>query len=171
MAEIQLKGETYKLQGSLLKVGDIAPNFVLVDPTLDNITLDHFKDKKKLLITLPSLDTPTCSKESKTIEAFAKKHPNFIFILVSKDLPFAQQRFCLSEKIENIKVLSFMRSNSNMFHDYGIMIQEGPLAGLCARALFILDESDKVIYAQLVEEITEEPNYEEAFAALEANDS
>jgi thioredoxin-dependent peroxiredoxin len=168
MAEITLKGEPFKLQGSLLKEGDLAPDFVLVNSKLENITLDSFKDRKKLLITVPSLDTNTCAQESRILEEYAKKHPEFYFILVSRDLPFAQDRFCLSEKIDNIQTLSFMRLNSTMFNDYGISITDGPLAGLCARVLFVLNENDRIVYTQLVEEISNEPNYEEAFTALES---
>ena len=167
MAEITLKGENYKLTGSFLKIGDIAPDFVLVNKNLENITLNNFKEKKKLIITVPSLDTDTCAKETHTIEEYAKKHPEFHFILISRDLPFAQERFCLKEDIHNLSALSNMRGNSTMFNDYGITIAEGPMAGLCARALFISDENDRITYTQLVEDITQEPNYDEAFKALE----
>jgi thiol peroxidase len=149
----------------LPKVGGKAPDFHLVDADLKDVRLADFKGKKKLLNIVPSLDTPTCALSTKKFNDFAKARNDVVILVISADLPFAQKRFCGAEGIQNVKPLSMMRSR-NFAKDYGVLIQDGPLAGITARAVVVLDENDKVIYNQLVPDIGQEPNYEAAMAAL-----
>jgi len=165
MAHVKLKGNPIALKGDVLKVGFKAPGFTLVDKDLNNCSLMDFEGKKKLLSIVPSLDTEVCLISSKKFNEAAKAHPEIAVLIVSTDLPFAQKRVCGLEKLGNIHTLSMMRDKS-FAHDYGVLIAEGPLAGVCTRAVFVLDERDKVLYAEVVDEITKEPNYAKALAAL-----
>lgn len=164
MATVNMKGKPVSLKGSFPKKGSHAPDFSLVDAELKDRSLSEFKGKKKIIYIVPSLDTPTCSLSTKKFNDAALKSKLWTFIVISCDLPFAQKRFCTSEEAKHATTLSMMRSKK-FAEDYGILIQEGPLSGLCARAVVVLDESDNVLYSELVEEITSEPNYK---AALEA---
>lgn len=158
MAQIALKGKPIHTVGTLPPLHAKAPNFQLVDKDLKDRSLQEFQGKRKLLITVPSLDTGVCSIMTKHFNEFAKKHPNLIFLTVSADLPFAQKRFCEAENVHNALVLSMMR-NKDFGKAYGVLIQDGPLAGLLARSVLVLDEKDHVLYSELVSEITQEPNY------------
>src|SRR5207247_10686984 len=124
-----------------------------------------FKGKKKLLNIVPSLDTGICAMSTKKFNDFAKTRADVTVLTISADLPFAQKRFCTQEHIENVKTLSMMRSR-NFAKDYGVLLQDGKLAGITARSVVVLDENDKVIYNELVPEIAQEPNYDAAIAAL-----
>lgn len=165
MAEIKFKGQPVHTIGNLPSIHTKVPDFHLVDKNLKDHTLQEFHGKKKLLSTVPSLDTGVCSLMTKHINEFAKKHPQFVFITVSADLPFAQKRFCEQEGVHNVLTLSMMR-DKEFGKSYGILIQEGPLAGLLARSILILDEKDHVSYIELVPEISQEPNYTQAFEKL-----
>lgn len=165
MANIKLKGNLIHTNGELPQVGSQAPDFMLVNQELENQSLQNFQTKKKLLSILPSLDTSTCSLMAKKFNEAIKDHPEVVTLVISADLPFAQKRFCGQENTHNIITLSMMR-NQDFARDYGVLIQDGPLAGICARAVVVLDESNKVLYAQMAEEISEEPNYEEALSHL-----
>ena len=167
-AQVTLKGNPIHLTGQVPIVHTKAPDFHLVDKDLKDRTLHEFNGKRKLLSTVPSLDTGTCSKMTKHINEFAKKHPDFVFITVSADLPFAQKRFCEHEGAHNIHTFSMMR-NKDFGKSYGLLVQDGPLAGLLARALFVLDEKDHILYLELVSEITQEPNYHKAFEVLQGH--
>ena len=169
MTNVTLKGEEAELHGSFLNKGNLAPDFILVNNDLRTVTLEDFKGKKKVIATIPSLDTPVCSKETVELSKLAIAHPHVAIMVISKDLPFAQSRFCGSEKIDNITLLSDIRHNSNFPKDYGVLIGSGPMEGLLARSVLVLDENDKVIYSELVEEITNDANLEEAFKHI--NDS
>lgn len=166
MSEITFKNKSIHTCGHLPKIGSKAPDFVLVTQDLENRTLAHFKGKRKLIATVPSLDTGVCSTMTKHMNDFAQTLPNAIVIVVSADLPFAQQRFCQMEKVQNVITLSMMRSK-DFGKDYGILIEDGHLAGILARSLIILDNQDRVIYTELVSEITHEPNYPKAIKVLE----
>ena len=155
MAETKLKGQVVHTTGNLPLMHTKAPDFRLVDQNLSEHTLREFHGKRKLLSTVPSLDTGVCSTMTKHINEFAKKHPNFVFIIVSADLPFAQKRFCESEGVRGVITLSMMR-DKEFGKAYGILLQDGPLAGILARSLFVLDEKDQISYVELVEEITQE---------------
>jgi thiol peroxidase len=165
MAKITLHGNAISTNGDLPGVGDTAPDFSLVDGDLNNVGLSDFAGKKKLISIVPSLDTGVCAKSTKKFNAVADKYPNAVMLIVSADLPFAQTRFCGDEKTDRVKTLSMMR-NRNFAKDYGMLIQDGPLAGITARGIVVIDENDKVVYTELVPEIGQEPDYDAALAAL-----
>lgn len=165
MAKITLHGNECSTNGDLPAVGSAAPELHLTNGELKDVTLADFKGKKKLLNIVPSLDTPTCAKSTIKFNQAAKGRDDVVMLIVSADLPFAQGRFCTGEKLDNVIPVSIMRSK-NFAKDYGVLIQDGPLAGITARAVVVLDENNKVIYTQLVKEIGDEPDYESALAAL-----
>lgn len=165
MAEITLQGNSIHTNGGLPQKGSQAPNFVLVNGDLEDVNLSSYMGKKKLLNIVPSLDTPVCATSTRKFNEFAKKNTDVVMLIISADLPFAQQRFCGDEGLSNVIPLSLMR-NKSFAKDYGVLIEDGPLAGVTARAVVVLDEQDRVIYTQLVPEIGDEPDYEGALAAL-----
>ena len=165
MAQVTLKGKPVRTCGSLPQVHIKAPDFKLVDKDLNDRSLHEFQGKKKLIATVPSLDTGTCSLMTKHFNEAAKKHPNCVFLTISADLPFAQKRFCEAEQVHNVQTLSMMR-NKDFGKAYGILIEDGPLAGVLARSVIVLDEKDHVLYTELVSEITTEPNYHKAIEVL-----
>jgi thiol peroxidase len=165
MGKVALKGSPVTTSGELPLIGSKAPDFKLVDVHLKERRLSEFKGKRKLLYSVPSLDTETCSLSTKKFNDTAKQHPEIQILVVSADLPFAQKRFCGAEGVSNLITLSMMRSK-DFAQDYGILILDGPLAGISARALVVLDANDKVLYTELISEITQEPNYEKALQAL-----
>jgi thiol peroxidase len=165
MAQTALEGNPVTLSGDLPAVGSTAPDFQLVAGDLSDVTLATYAGKKKLLNIVPSLDTPVCATSTKKFnEAMAGKS-DAVALVISADLPFASDRFCKAEGIENVLNLSMMRSTS-FAEDYGVLIEDGPLAGITARAVVVLDADNKVVYTQLVPEITQEPDYDPALAAL-----
>ena len=165
MASITLHGDVINTNGELPAVGSAAPDFTLTTGELADVSLADFAGKKKLLNIVPSLDTGVCAISTKKFNDVAADHGDTVFLTISADLPFAQGRFCEAEKLEAIKTLSTMRSAS-FAEDYGIKIIDGPLAGITGRAVVVLDENNKVIYTELVPEIAQEPDYDEALAAL-----
>jgi thioredoxin-dependent peroxiredoxin len=169
MAKIAFKGSPIHTTGELPAVGSKAPDFRLVTQNLEDKTLKDFAGKKKLLSTVPSLDTGVCAASAKKFNEFAKKHPEIVFLVVSCDLPFAQKRFCSAEGVNNVLTLSMMRSKEFAEH-YGLLIKDGPLAGLSARSVLILDSHNTILYTQLVPEITQEPDYDKAFQVLSKKD-
>ena len=158
MTTVNLKGNPIKISGNLPALKTQAKDFTLVGSDLQNVTLANFKGRKKLLSIVPSLDTGVCSKMTKHFNEMAAKNPNVIFITVSADLPFAQKRFCQVENVQNVLTLSMMR-NDDFGKAYGVLLIDGPLAGVLTRAVLILDEKDHVIYSELVPEIGQEPDY------------
>jgi thiol peroxidase len=165
MAQITLKGKPIHTTRNAPDLHTKAPEFTLVDKDLKDRHLSDFHGKKKIIATVPSLDTGTCSTMTKRFNEAAKKHPNLIILTVSCDLPFAQKRFCEAENVHNVLTLSMMR-NKEFGIAYGLLIANGPLAGILARSVFVLDENDQIIYAELVPEITHEPNYEAALKLI-----
>jgi len=165
MAEITHRGNPVHTIGDLPKVGSPAPDFVLTDAELKDVSLADFKGRKKLLNIFPSIDTPTCAMSTRKFNEHAAKHPEAVIIMVSADLPFAQQHFCSVENTHNVKTLSMMRDR-NFAKDYGVLLLDGTFRGITARAVVVIDENDKVVYTELVPEIRQEPNYEMALAAL-----
>ena len=165
MAEIKLGGNPIHTNGDLPKVGSKAPDFKLTDMDLKDVTLADFKGKKKLLNIVPSLDTPVCAMSTKKFNEQAAKHPNTVMLIIAADLPFAMKRFCSAENTDKVKSLSMMRDR-HFAKDYGVLITDGPLAGITARAVVVIDENDKVVHAELVPEIKQEPNYDKALAAI-----
>ncbi len=165
MATITLKSNEIHTNGELPAVGSTAPDFHLVDKDLNDVRLGDFKGKKKLLNIVPSLDTSVCATSARKFNEYIKGRSDLVVLTISADLPFAQGRFCQSEGLSNVVTLSMMRSR-NFAKDYGVLIQDGPLAGITARAIVVLDEQDRVVYTELVPEIAQEPNYDKALAAL-----
>lgn len=165
MAKITLRGNPINTNGDLPAVGSQAPDFKLVDKDLADRSLADYKGKKKLLNIVPSLDTPVCATSTEKFNAHAKGRDDVVMLVISADLPFAMSRFCGSANIDKVTSLSMMRSR-NFAKDYGVLITDGPLAGITARAVVVLDANDKVVYADLVPEIAQEPNYDKALAAL-----
>lgn len=165
MTEITRYGKPIHTCGKLPAIGSIAPDFRLVDADLNDVTLASFKGKKKLLSIVPSLDTPTCSLSTKRFNEQASAYPNTVILIVSADLPYAQKRFCAAENTDKVKALSMMR-NRQFARDYGVLIVDGPTEGITARAIVVIDENDKIVHAELVPEIRQEPDYEAALATL-----
>ena len=162
-----LGGSPVKLYGEFPQAGKVAPAFSLVNQELQNITLDSFAGKRKVLNIVPSLDTPTCQASARRFNKEASGLANTVVINISADLPFAMARFCSSEGLDNVVNLSTMRGREFM-RDYGVKIADGKLAGLTARAVIVLDSSNVVRYAEMVSAIENEPNYDAALAALKA---
>ncbi len=165
MATTHLKGNPVHTNGELPAVGSTAPAFSLVAGDLSDTGLADFTGKKKILNIVPSLDTAVCAASARHFNEDASKLDNTMVLVISADLPFAQGRFCTTEGLKRVVPLSTMRSRT-FAQDYGVLLVDGPLAGICARAVVALDENDRVIYTQLVNEITTEPDYEAALAAV-----
>lgn len=165
MATITLKGNPIHTNGNLPVVGSTAPDFKLTDEGLNDVSLANYAGKKKVLNIFPSMDTPVCALSTKKFNETAKNRTDTAFLMISADLPFAMKRFCAAEGAENVISLSLMRSKQ-FASDYGVLIEDGPLAGITARAVVVLDANNKVVYTQLVAEIAEEPDYDKALAAL-----
>jgi thiol peroxidase len=164
-SSVTLKGSPVDVAGNLPQIGSMAPNFTLVDSALADVTLEAFAGKRKVLNLFPSVDTPTCASSVRTFNKLASGMENTVVINISADLPFAQKRFCAAEGLENVVNLSTMRGRDFLMN-YGLLIFSSKLAGLAARAVIVIDDNDIVKYIELVPEITQEPNYDAAIAAL-----
>ncbi|WP_375240606.1 thiol peroxidase [Polaribacter sp.] len=165
MADITLKGNAINTIGNLPKIGSKAANFSLKTVDLSEKTLEDFKGKKVVLNIFPSIDTGTCATSVREFNKKASELENTVVLCISKDLPFAQARFCGAEGIDNVVMLSDF-ANGSFGKDYELDIANGPLAKLHSRAVVILDEEGKVIYTEQVSEIADEPNYEAALKAI-----
>jgi thiol peroxidase len=165
MTSVTHKGNAIDVKGDLPAVGSVAPAFKLVGGDLSDVTLDTFAGKRKVLNIFPSVDTPTCATSVRKFNAQASELNNAVVLCISADLPFAQARFCGAEGLESVKNLSTMRG-AEFIQNYGVAIASGPLTGLTARAVVVLDEHNKVLHSELVSEIGHEPNYEAALAVL-----
>lgn len=165
MAQVTLKGSPVEVAGQLPKVGQQAPAFNLVGAGLADISLESLAGKRKVLNIFPSVDTPTCATSVRTFNAGASKLDNTLVLCISADLPFAQARFCGAEGLDNVLNLSTMRG-ADFLKNYGVAIASGPLVGVAARAVVVLDENDKVLHSELVSEIANEPDYAAALDAL-----
>lgn len=166
METIKFKGTPCHTSGKIPAIGDKAPSFCLTGKDLNHVKCCDFAGKRIVLNIFPSLDTPVCAMSVRKFNQEAAKFDNTVVICVSMDLPFAMSRFCAAENIEGVIAASAFRS-PEFGCDFGLKLTDGPLAGLLTRAVIILDENLKVIYTDLVEEITNEPNYEAAFKVLE----
>jgi thiol peroxidase len=165
MASVTLRGNAFSTNGELPAVGSSAPDFTLTGGDLGDLTLDSLAGHKVILNIFPSIDTPTCAQSVRSFNEKAAAREGTTVVCVSEDLPFAMNRFCGAEGIENVKVASAFRSD---FTDtYGLKLTGGPLRGLAARAVVVLDEAGNVTYTQLVGEIADEPDYDAALAALD----
>ena len=165
MANVTLKGTEFHTNGDLPAQGSKAPDFRLTTSDLKDVTLADYKGKKKLLNIVPSLDTPVCAASTKKFNEFSKNRNDVVMLVISADLPFAMGRFCGAENVDKVAPLSMMRSKK-FAEDYGVLLTDGPLAGITARAVVVLDENNTVKYTQLVPEIAEEPDYDKALSAL-----
>ena len=165
MATVTLRGNPIQTSGELPKPGSEIPGFRLVDVSLKDITLHDYAGKRKVLNIFPSIDTPTCAMSVRKFNEQAGKLNNTVVLCISADLPFAQKRFCGAEGLSNVVSLPLMRGR-NFAKDYGVLIEDGPLAGLTARAVVVLGADNKVLHSELVPEIAQEPNYDAALKAL-----
>ncbi len=166
MAIITLQGKEVHTNGELPANGSQAPDFRLTNHELEDLTLESFPGSKKLISIVPSLDTPVCATSTKRFDTAAARQEHAKILVVSADLPFAMHRFCDAEGLEDVVALSMMRSR-DFARDYGVLIEDGPLAGITARAVVVLDEHNQVLHGELVGEISDEPDYESALAALQ----
>lgn len=165
MATVTLGGNPVKTSGELPKVGSKAPDFKLVNKDLGVVSLADFAGKKVVLNIFPSVDTPTCAASVRNFNAKANEVANTTVLCISRDLPFAQKRFCGSEGLENVINLSDFKDGS-FGKDYGLEIADSALAGLHSRVVIVLDENGTVLHTEQVSEIANEPNYESAIAVL-----
>lgn len=164
MANIKFKGNSAHTSGELPKVGTKAPNFKLVKNDLSEVSLESYAGKNKVLNIFPSVDTAVCAMSVRKFNTEAAKAPNTVVLNISMDLPFAQKRFCGAEGITNVETLSAFRSSFGK--EYGLMMVDTPLAGLCSRAVVVISADDKVVHTEQVADITSEPNYEAALGAV-----
>ncbi len=167
MAQVKFKGEPKNLVGPTLKVGDAAPDFECVQPPLDVKKLADTPKKARLFSVVPSLDTPVCSKQTKKFEeSIAGLKDSVACYTVSLDLPFAQKRFCTAETVANMSTLSDVRNHS-FGKNWGVLLEGLPIS-LLTRAIFVVNKDNKITYVEYVAEVTSEPNYDAALAALKA---
>ena len=162
---VTLKGTPFRVDGDLPAAGAKAPDFKLTSGALADVSLKDFAGKRKVMNIYPSIDTPTCATSTRKFNEAAGNMANAVVLCVSADLPFAAKRFCDLEGLKNVAHLSTFR-HPEFLKAWGVGLAEGPLAGLSARAVVVLDENDKVIHSEMVPEIADEPNYAAALKAL-----
>lgn len=161
------RGQEAHTSGPMVKVGQQAPDFRATNAEMKEVSLSSFKGKRVILNIFPSLDTPTCALSVRQFNARASELENTVVLCLSMDLPFAQSRFCSVEGLNNVVPLSLFRSH-DFLQGYGIQLADGPLRGLMARAVIVIDENGKVCYTQLVSNISNEPDYDAALRAANA---
>lgn len=162
---VTLGGNPVEVAGNFLQKGAVAPAFTLVGKGLADVTLDSYAGKRKVLNIFPSVDTDVCAASVRRFNAAVNDLSNTAVLCISADLPFAQARFCGAEGLDNVAVLSTMRGRE-FLDAYGVNIVSGPLAGVAARAVVVLDENNRVLHSELVPEIKNEPDYDAALAVL-----
>lgn len=165
MSTVTLGGKPVSVSGKFPGKGETARPFKLVAKDLSNVGLDDYAGRRKILNIFPSVDTPTCATSVRKFNASASGLPDTVVLCISADLPFAQGRFCAAEGLENVVTLSLLRGRQ-FLQDYGVAIADGPLEGLAARAVVVLDANNQVLHSQLVGEIKDEPDYAAALAVL-----
>lgn len=165
MATVSLKGNPINTKGSLPKVGSQAPNFKLAKDDLSDVTLDNYKGSRVIMNIFHSLDTGTCAQSVRQFNEEANELENVKILCISKDLPFAMARFCGAEGIKNVETLSDFR-DGNFGNNYNLTYIDGPIKGLLARSIIVLDEKGKILYTEQVHDVVEEPNYKAALEAL-----
>ncbi|MDR3269633.1 MAG: thiol peroxidase [Tannerella sp.] len=165
MAEVTFKGTKNHTNGTLPAVGSLAPDFTGVKGDLSECSLSAFKGRKVVLNIFPSLDTAVCATSVRRFNKEAAAFRNTVILAISKDLPFAQGRFCTTEGIDKVVPVSAFR-NATLEDNYGLLLMDGPLKGLLTRSVVVVDETGKIIYTELVPEITNEPCYEAVLALL-----
>ncbi len=166
MSHVNLKGEPVEIGGQFPQKGEKAPDFNLANQKRENVSLENYSGKRKILNIFPSIDTPTCALSVKRFNHEVSKLNNTVVLCISADLPFAQKRFCGAEGTEQVETLSAFRNIQTFADSYGVHIKSSSLQGLTSRAVVVLDENNTVIHSELVAEITEEPNYESAIKSL-----
>jgi thiol peroxidase len=164
MATVTLHGNPIHTNGELPAVGSTAPDFRLTNADLADVSLADFGGKTKLLNIVPSLDTPVCAISTEKFNDAARNRSDLAVLIISADLPFASKRFCIDKGLENVATLSLMRDKA-FAEGYGVLITDGPLAGITARAVVVLNGNNEVVYTELVPEIGQEPDYSAALAA------
>ena len=162
---VTLGGNPVEVAGNFPQKGQIAPIFSLVGNDLADVPLKQFSGKRKILNIFPSIDTPTCATSVRNFNKRASELPDTVVLCISVDLPFAQKRFCGAEGLNNVITLSTMRGRE-FLKDYGVEIATGPLVGVAARAVVVLDDQNRVLHSELVSEIKSEPDYDAAIKAL-----
>lgn len=162
---VTLGGNPIEVSGNFPQKGATAPDFSLVDKGLGDVTLQSLGKQRKVLNIFPSIDTAICAASVRRFNQAANDLQNTTILCISADLPFAQARFCGAEGLDKVSTLSTMRGQA-FLENYGVAIKTGPLAGISARAIVVLDENNVVLHSELVSEIKEEPNYEAALAVL-----
>ena len=162
---VTLNGASVTLFGKFPETGQTAPAFTLVDKDLKDVSLKDYAGKRKVLNIVPSLDTAVCATSTRKFNEAAGNLENTVVLVISADLPFAMSRFCVAEGLNNVVTLSLMRGRDFM-RNYGVKIADTVLAGVTARAVLVLDEADQIIHAELVDDITHEPDYDAALAVL-----
>lgn len=165
MTKIAFKGDPIHTSGELPKVGETAPDFTLVSGDLSEVKLSDYKGKNVVLNIFPSLDTGVCAASVRKFNEKAGSIDNTVVLGVSSDLPFASTRFCSTEGIKNTIALSVFR-NDSFAKDYGVLLVDGPMKGLTARAVLVINPEGKVIFNEMVPEITQEPNYNSAIDSI-----
>jgi thiol peroxidase len=165
MSEVTLRGNTFHTTGALPAVGSKVPDFTVTKRDLSALSSGDLAGKKLVISMFPSLDTAVCATSVRTFNARAAEAEGAVVLNVSADLPFAQNRFCGAEGIENVEVGSIFR-NPEFGDSFGVRLTDGPMAGLLARSVVVVDESGTVIHSQLVPDIASEPDYDAALAAL-----
>ncbi|MEM7082604.1 MAG: thiol peroxidase [Pseudomonadota bacterium] len=165
MSQVTLKGNPVNVVGKMPEIGSRAPELRLTNTELRDVGLTEWSGKRKLLSIFPSIDTGVCALSTRTFNDYARENDDIVMLMISGDLPFAHERFCGTEDIQNVIPLSTMR-NQNFAKDYGVLMEDGPLEGLTARAIVVLDEHNTVVHTELVDEISAEPNYQAALRAL-----
>ena len=165
MAKITFKGNPINTSGSLPTNGSTAPDFVLTTESLEDVGLDNYDGKKKILNIVPSLDTGVCAASARRFDKEVASLDDVVCLTISDDLPFASSRFCKAEGVSNVITLSELR-NRDFGANYGCRIVDGPLAGLLSRAVVVLDENNTVVYTEQVPEIAQEPDYDRALSAV-----
>lgn len=163
--QVKLKGNPIELHQGFPEPGSKARDFTLTGPDLSEHSLSEYAGQRKVLSIIPSVDTGVCAASTRQFNQRATGLDNTVVLVISADLPFAAARFCGAEGLDKVMTLSTFR-HPEFGREYGVSIQSGPMAGLCARAVLVLDENNKVIHAQLVDEITREPDYEAALSVL-----
>ncbi len=165
MAQITFKGTKINTSGTLPAIGSKAPDFLLTNSSLEDVSLSSFAGKKKILNIVPSLDTGVCAASARSFDKKVAGMDGVVCLTISADMPFASDRFCKTEGVKNVITLSELR-NRDFGKNYGCRITDGPLAGLLSRAIVVLDENNKVLYTEQVPEIAQEPDYDKALAAV-----
>ena len=165
MASVTFKGNPVNLVGIEVKVGQTAPDFKAQKTDMSDYTLNSSAGKTRIILSVPSLDTPVCDTETRQFNREASKIPNVEIICISMDLPFAQKRWCDAANVDKVVTVSDHRDGS-FARSYGVMISGGPLDRLTARAVFVVGPDNKVKYAEYVKDITEQPNYEAVIAVV-----